>query len=714
MNKQKWTEVFEPEALKKGYRLSHAVDISECNEYGFNGSVFDHDENYCMVNFRDGLIEDMKCSSEDDIYNCAYLAAMLYHYDPDQKLEVGYFFDGSFDEEVDDCVDEMLEKASSYKEIDVVVEKTENYMSAKIEEFVEKSQYETALRFSFCAFGFLSLLIDEYFDGFDQQEFDEEIFFKKIQNKWRILIEDMDDKKAAFKQLERIFHYPYSKSFEDYLTEIFLECFNEEEFYEDRCRVVNHMLLGSKANEDMWDVRMQYDDWMEIGLELMVNAHRSHHEILQFFTTYHEYSQIFIDYADICLKEGYKGKAIEVLDLGLKYHHDDEYLKKKKRDLLPSLRLDISTWADQFTDVILKRGYSYFDHDKISQLKQEPYGIGAIIKGTENYHVTIDLKDKQVTDMYCDCPYASQGHNCKHMAAALFACSDLGSMNDVKQKIEEKRKQKIKEMIENTSRSKIDEFLFDELSHNEILLNKFKNALKTDNIQYKYIDYLESLFHDYHDQVPVLVTKTKKYLHIVMDKILSANDYQTAYRIITYTISVITSLKSQKNTSELMKEIQGYMKRLVQINPDKEQAFKDIKKLYRVNNNLEYEYLIDDLLLGEFNDDYFYSDKLDLINQKIMYSSLYDDQETQHYMYERWTKYGLELLIASQKEEAVILAYVDKYADSKAVQLNYCDYYVEKGDYNKALEILDQYEGEAFQNKKQEIHNLIKLKKHVS
>ena len=88
-------------------------------------------------------------------------------------------------------------------------------------------------------------------------------------------------------------------------------------------------------------------------------------------------------------------------------------------------------WADQFTDGMLKRGYDYFYKKKIKKLYQEPYGIAAVVEGSEDYHVTIDLKDKQVTGMYCDCPYANKGHHCKHMAAVLLACSKHENYDDI-------------------------------------------------------------------------------------------------------------------------------------------------------------------------------------------------------------------------------------------------------------------------------------------
>ena len=41
--------------------------------------------------------------------------------------------------------------------------------------------------------------------------------------------------------------------------------------------------------------------------------------------------------------------------------------------------------------------------------------------------VEIVLKNNRVAQMDCDCPYAADGNNCKHMAAVLFAADDTES-----------------------------------------------------------------------------------------------------------------------------------------------------------------------------------------------------------------------------------------------------------------------------------------------
>lgn len=202
---------------------------------------------------------------------------------------------------------------------------------------------------------------------------------------------------------------------------------------------------------------------------------------------------MFTGYAKICLENRNSNKALEVVELGLKYHQEDEDLLKLKEEISPCLNLNIMDWADQFTDVILKRGYDYFYKKKIKKLYQEPYGIAAVVEGSEDYHVTIDLKDEQVTGMYCDCPYANKGHHCKHMAAVLLACSDCENYDDIKEKLDIKFIKELKERIHTLPRDQLEQLLFNEMRFNESLQQRFNDLIETTTIQDKYLDYLVEL-----------------------------------------------------------------------------------------------------------------------------------------------------------------------------------------------------------------------------
>ena len=701
MDKIRWNQLFTPRTLKRGYELyqSGAVEDIQHNEYAIKGSIFDDDDYYSIVYLRDGMIEDMDCNCENEDEYCEHIAALLYAYDPKQTYQFHYFQEVYTDEKYKSVIRDIITESGSYKQM---INKLISYKRSILPTITEDSLAS------------LNLVIETFYLISSIPEEKDDIL-EELKNDLKIIVSCSHNKKTLLDVFEREYHFPkYEKEDEEYLTEVFLECFNETELYEDKFRIVNHMILGSDALKDNWVGRMQYSRWISIGLKMMQEAHMSHQDILHFLDTYHNYPPVFIRYANACLENRNNNKALEVVELGLKYHQEDEDLLKMKKEIAPCLNLNMIDWADQFTDVILKRGYDYFYKKKIKKLYQEPYGIAAVVEGSDDYHVTIDLKDKQVTGMYCDCPYANKGHHCKHMAAVLLACSDYENYDDIKEKLDIKFIKELKERIHTLPRDQLEQLLFDEMRFNESLQQRFNDLIETTTIQDKYLDYLVELIDDNEDHIPTLLKKLKKYLRISLSKLISKRDYQTAHALIACAFCKVTCLDPKKEVYDFLKDIHEYLRQLIKIYPSSEDAFYAVKELYSDCCMPFYEGVIDPVLLNDFDSKQFYDLKFNLIHQKILYSSLYDDRELQKLIYERWTKYGLDLLIESGKEESVILDYLSQYADSEAVQVNYVDYYVRKGDYQKALDILDEHTGQAYEVKRQEVIEAMNYHKEVS
>lgn len=77
-------------------------------------------------------------------------------------------------------------------------------------------------------------------------------------------------------------------------------------------------------------------------------------------------------------------------------------------------------WQTRFPERILLRGYHYYLSDSVKDLKIYNNRIESYVEGSEEYKVEIDINDDKIVSMECSCPYAQDGHLCKHMAATLF------------------------------------------------------------------------------------------------------------------------------------------------------------------------------------------------------------------------------------------------------------------------------------------------------
>lgn len=86
--------------------------------------------------------------------------------------------------------------------------------------------------------------------------------------------------------------------------------------------------------------------------------------------------------------------------------------------------MEIVDWKKLFAPHILSRGLDYYESELVKIESMDDEFIEAVVEGTEPYSVEIVLKNSRVKQMDCDCPYAADGNNCKHMAAVLFAVDD--------------------------------------------------------------------------------------------------------------------------------------------------------------------------------------------------------------------------------------------------------------------------------------------------
>ena len=82
-------------------------------------------------------------------------------------------------------------------------------------------------------------------------------------------------------------------------------------------------------------------------------------------------------------------------------------------------------WYTLFRQHILDRGIEYYEDGYVIDFNYSDDEILAQVEGTDVYDIQITLDGEEVIDMYCSCPYAADGHNCKHMAAVLFEFEEM-------------------------------------------------------------------------------------------------------------------------------------------------------------------------------------------------------------------------------------------------------------------------------------------------
>lgn len=116
-------------------------------------------------------------------------------------------------------------------------------------------------------------------------------------------------------------------------------------------------------------------------------------------------------------------------------------------------------WQRLFASKILTRGRKYYSQARVLNTKINSQGdFSADVEGSHLYHVTGNYREEQATKLTCTCPYAADGHYCKHMAATLYRVEPEAKRNERR----------------NTPLQSLAEFLGNDYDRPELVINPIK------------------------------------------------------------------------------------------------------------------------------------------------------------------------------------------------------------------------------------------------
>ncbi len=118
---------------------------------------------------------------------------------------------------------------------------------------------------------------------------------------------------------------------------------------------------------------------------------------------------------------------------------------------------------------LLERGLQYYQEGNILTIEQIDQGLWeAIVTGSENYHVAIELNNEKIIKSSCSCPFDSSEY-CKHQIAIF----NFLKYSDLAKKPHSGKIKKIHSIIDNFSPEKLKSALIDILKENKKLRNEF-------------------------------------------------------------------------------------------------------------------------------------------------------------------------------------------------------------------------------------------------
>ena len=348
-------------------------------------------------------------------------------------------------------------------------------------------------------------------------------------------------------------------------------------------------------------------------------------------------------------------------------------------------------WKKIFNPVILERGFDYHQNKKAEILNLSADEVNAVVSGSDDYEVNIYFSDGGIDDMYCDCPYASDGNNCKHMAAVLYLLEDLQSHSNPHYK-------DIESLIAGTSPEQIKKFLINAMKYDTGLKEHFIRFIDGENGNINIAEYksqLKSLIWQYSDNsgsinwknVSPFINEAVKLLEECTDSLIEWKRYFEAFEIVSYYYDeiLITDLDDDGDISYFQSVCLEILSAIADAS--------DIKTKHMLFNSAfrkldtKFDYFTE--LYFDFIKEYF--DEEDFLKKMLECSDkIISKNNTSNYEREKWILYHMELMDKLGYSDEAIELFCQKYRDIIEVRQFLTDRYLKSGDTDKAIAVLKE------------------------
>ena len=401
-------------------------------------------------------------------------------------------------------------------------------------------------------------------------------------------------------------------------------------------------------------------------------------------------------------------------------------------------------WKKLFAIHILERGYDYYCDDAVENMEISDDIIRADVIGTEDYEVEISLSNGEVTDMYCSCPYALDGRNCKHMAAVLYEWSE--NYMDEEEETErtdllkseftinsyEKKRTVVEELVVGAKEEDVRSFLMSILTEDEKLLLRFHNmvnkqvTLEDVNNYIRQIDviadrYLGRNYFISYYEAKGFISELQEIIDEDICSMIDNGNYLSAFEIINYIFVLIGDVDmddSDGGTGMLADRIyQLWVELLSRVSlEDKDKMFNWFTA-HLDGSVIDYlEEYIEQIIMEEFEEKEFAQAKLEFVESMIERSEKKEPDWSRSYAVGKWAIRYLEMLKVKKASKEQIEEICKRYWNNSSVRRYYIEMYMKKKDYNRVLQVLDEsilldkeYRGliSEYSEKKKEIYRLL-------
>ena len=368
-------------------------------------------------------------------------------------------------------------------------------------------------------------------------------------------------------------------------------------------------------------------------------------------------------------------------------------------------------WKDLFREHILARGEAYYYEGAVQDLEKTEHGYHAMVEGTEDYEVDIELEDGQICEMYCTCPYADDGNNCKHMAAVLYEIEEQEEADSLTEGSgSDQSKEELKEIIEKIPEMELRSFV-KQLAGQD---NEIRNTLMTryavridekqmhrlkqgvDQIVWEYGD--RSGFIDYQNAWDFTHEMTG-YLTDKVDTLMERSCWRQAFELTNYVFQTIGNIgmdDSDGGTSQVANTCYDKWKEILENCTEevRDEMFTWFTSHLSCNYMIDYmEEYVEEFLANEFRNREMLEKKLKYLDEMI------ERQTSSTECGKTWSvRYGFENNILKRLEimnqlgdpEKEIREYRRKHWRFSAVRGLEIQENIERGELDEAIRLLGE------------------------
>lgn len=350
-------------------------------------------------------------------------------------------------------------------------------------------------------------------------------------------------------------------------------------------------------------------------------------------------------------------------------------------------------WETYFQKRILDRGYDYYFDERVEDLRINSNRIKAVVNGTDFYHVEIKLNGNKIIGMSCDCPYAQDEHNCKHMAAVLYEWQ----LRVIHPEIDSSQ------LVEDASEEDVRSFLIQVLDDNPNLVESFKHYTQNEISLDTMIDDLEGVCNSYSDGYHYIDYEYScdfceyfedavfKWLDLLKEK----RQYSLAFKFLLKAYDILDKLDIDDNegeTYELSFSIINACSNIIMCMEESERidAFDLLKQFL---GNTRYDYDRVDILQVFFNSlksEDFLKLQLDFVKEQLDYIDSHNDILDREYVLDDFAKMYLNLLKKNNVSNQEINVAYKKYWKCDSIRMDCVFTCINNKEYDQALDYIDK------------------------